>query len=102
QAALPLGRLLGEDVALERAAALHFSSTGQTEALPRALVRFHFRHVAISVARVTSARESSSSVFLPTGPPSRPSPRRRAPWRHGQAPPVRAPDARPAGHGTSS
>src|SRR5712691_1938591 len=49
QAALPLGRLLGEDVALERAAAFHFSSTGEPEALPRALVRFHFRHVAISV-----------------------------------------------------
>src|SRR6266850_3391074 len=51
QAALPLRRLLGEDVTLERAATLHLSGTGELEALPCALVRFHLRHVAVSVAR---------------------------------------------------
>src|SRR5439155_20682926 len=58
QAALPLRRLLREDVALEGATALHLARAGEREALPCAFVRFHFRHVAISVARVTWARES--------------------------------------------
>src|SRR5436190_15530025 len=101
QAALPLRRLLGQDVALERMAALHLSGSGQLEALPRAFVRFHLRHGAISVARVISARESSSSSSLPTFPPFRLSRRRRAPWPRDPGRPAPAPDARPADHETS-
>ena len=42
--ALSLRRLLGEDVALERFHALHFSRARDLEALSRALVRLHLRH----------------------------------------------------------
>src|SRR5262245_32692973 len=59
QTALPLGRLLGEDVALEGTSTLHFTAPGDLEALLRALVGFHLRHDSISVARTTtSARRS--------------------------------------------
>src|SRR5437867_956027 len=55
QAAFPFRRLLGEDVALEGASPLHLAGARDLEALPRAFMRFHLRHVAISVARATTS-----------------------------------------------
>src|SRR5437764_9968071 len=45
QAALPLRRLLGEDVALERLVAAHLPRPRDLEALLGALVGFHFWHL---------------------------------------------------------
>src|SRR5688572_5625428 len=45
KAAFPLRRLLGENVALEGAAAADLSTSRDLEALPRAFVRFHLRHI---------------------------------------------------------
>src|SRR5213078_1040765 len=48
QTAFPLGRLLGQDVALERLVAAHFASPRDLEALLRAFVGLHFWHISLS------------------------------------------------------
>src|SRR5512141_1319119 len=66
QAALPLRRLLGEDVTLERLEALDLTRACDREALSRSAVAFHLRHVLSLLvvvtlrSRPTSARGSSS------------------------------------------
>src|SRR6185503_10832908 len=97
EAALPLGGLLGEDVALERLVAANLSGPGHREALRRAAVGFHFWHICVLI----SAQESSSWTSLPTGLHFRSCRRPSGRPRPARARPDPARGARPAAPGTS-
>src|SRR3989338_4100917 len=75
EAALPLGGLLGEDVAVSGLAALHLAAARELEALGRAPVGLHFRHLGFLPPPSSRGRRPPSRSPRPGGssPPLRPS-----------------------------